>query len=187
MCRRKAFGLLPPMTRLESGLVEVAGLLTICIFAAWPFEKEAIEDAVERFIEGHRIRVASLGYLLFLKFTSEREKNFDDAPRLVRRHRGQFDEVSLVANASVWRKTYTGKNACATWSTTIAEMVISELRQGAAIMRDLAGPAFLDNANGDARHAHSRRRCEQQLVIFARMQRILHTGSVDDGNRIQRG
>ena len=65
------------------------------IFAAWLFEKEAIQNAPERLIEGHTIRVAPLEYLLFLKLTSERDKDFQDALRLVRRHRGRFDSEWL--------------------------------------------------------------------------------------------
>jgi hypothetical protein len=61
------------------------------VFAAWPIEREAIQNAVERSLAGRAIRVVPLDYLLFLKFTSDRERDLDDALELVRRHRGQFD------------------------------------------------------------------------------------------------
>src|SRR5690242_19684274 len=74
------------------------GILTRSAFVAcgrfWRrspnIEKEAIQKAAERSIEGHKIRVAALAYLLFLKLTSERNTDFQDALRLVRRHRGRF-------------------------------------------------------------------------------------------------
>jgi len=39
------------------------------IFAMWPMEREAIQNAVERTIAGKTFRVVPLEYLLFLKFT----------------------------------------------------------------------------------------------------------------------
>jgi hypothetical protein len=71
------------------------GIPVDIIFAMWPMEREAIEHAVTQEFEGRQLHVAPLKYLLFLKFTSDREKDFDDAARLYRRHRGKFDEAWL--------------------------------------------------------------------------------------------
>jgi hypothetical protein len=51
----------------------------------WPFEREAIEAAVQHSIAGVPIRVVSLEYLLFLKLTSNRLKDAEDAERQHRR------------------------------------------------------------------------------------------------------
>jgi hypothetical protein len=67
------------------------------IFAMWPLEREAIQNAVERAIADKTFRVVPLDYLLFLKLTSNRAKDLDDAERLLRRHRGRFDAAWLEA------------------------------------------------------------------------------------------
>jgi hypothetical protein len=71
------------------------GIPVDIVFAMWPMEREAIEHGVTQEFEGRQLRVTPLEYLLFLKFTSDREKDFDDAARLYRRHRGKFDEAWL--------------------------------------------------------------------------------------------
>lgn len=65
------------------------------IFAVWPAEQEAIRNAVHRQVAGRLVRVAALEYLLLLKLTSDRDKDYADAARLVQRHRGRFDAVWL--------------------------------------------------------------------------------------------
>jgi hypothetical protein len=72
-------------------VVTSQGIPVDLIFAMWPMEREAIQNAVERTIAGTTFRLVPLDYLLFLKFTSNRPKDLDDAERLLRRHRGRFD------------------------------------------------------------------------------------------------
>src|SRR5262249_30386441 len=45
------------------------GIPVDLLFALWPIEREAIENAVERSIGGHRLRVVPLNYLIFMKFS----------------------------------------------------------------------------------------------------------------------
>jgi hypothetical protein len=65
------------------------------IFAMWPVEREAIQNAVERTLAGKTFRVVPLDYLLLLKFSSDRLKDLDDGERLLRRHHGGFDGAWL--------------------------------------------------------------------------------------------
>ena len=71
------------------------GIPVDLIFAMWPMEREAIQNAVERTIAGKTFRVVPLEYLLFLKFTSDRGKDLDDAERLFRRHRVRIDSALM--------------------------------------------------------------------------------------------
>jgi hypothetical protein len=73
------------------------GIPVDLIFAMWPMEREAIQNAVERTIEGKTLRVVPLDYLLFLKLTSNRHKDLDDAERLLRRHHGRVNVAWLEA------------------------------------------------------------------------------------------
>jgi hypothetical protein len=69
------------------------GVAVDLVFAAWPLEQQAIEQAVERKVAGVTVRVAEINYLLLLKLISERPKDRADASALFRRHR---DGVNLV-------------------------------------------------------------------------------------------
>jgi len=73
------------------------GIPVDLIFAMWPMEREAIQNAVERSVAGKTFHVVPLDYLLFLKLTSNRAKDLDDAERLLRRHRGRFHAAWLEA------------------------------------------------------------------------------------------
>ena len=72
-----------------------SGAAVDLLFAAWPMEREAIENAVTRRIGNREVRVVSIEYLLFLKLISERPKDLADAQALLRRHRGKFDRQWL--------------------------------------------------------------------------------------------
>jgi hypothetical protein len=63
------------------------GILVDLLFAAWPFEHQAINHAVERQVSGKAVRVATLDDLLLLKLISDRPKDLADAAALLRRHR----------------------------------------------------------------------------------------------------
>jgi len=82
------------------------GIPVDLLFAAWPLEKQAIEQAVERQIGGKPVRIAALDYLLFLKLISDRPKDLADAGALLHRHRGKADlqwlerELSELAESS---------------------------------------------------------------------------------------
>ena len=76
------------------------GIPVDLIFAQWPFERQAIDQAVERTVGGTPVRVASLEYLLLLKLISDRPKDLDDASALLRRHQGNVDHASLEKQLS---------------------------------------------------------------------------------------
>jgi hypothetical protein len=65
------------------------------LLAAWPIERNAIENGVPRSVAGKSVRVATLDYLLFLKLISERPKDLVDAGALIRYNRSKIDAVWL--------------------------------------------------------------------------------------------
>jgi hypothetical protein len=67
------------------------GIPVDLVFAAWPLERQALEEAVERRVAGATVRVAGLDYLLLLKLLSERPRDAADAGALLRRYRGQVN------------------------------------------------------------------------------------------------
>jgi hypothetical protein len=67
------------------------GIPVDLVFAAWPLERQALEQAVERRVAGAMIRVAELYYLLFLKLISDRPQDLADASALIRRYRGRLN------------------------------------------------------------------------------------------------
>jgi len=75
------------------------------LFAAWPLEHEAIDQAVVRSIAGAAVRIARLDDLLLLKLISDRPKDLADAAALLRRHRKDVNmdwlerELSALAEA----------------------------------------------------------------------------------------
>ena len=76
------------------------GIAVDLIFALWPFEQRAIKHAAERQVAGAPVRVAALEYLLFLKLTSDRPKDLDDAAALLRRHQNHVDHCWLEEQVS---------------------------------------------------------------------------------------
>jgi hypothetical protein len=67
------------------------GIPVDLVFAAWPLERQALEEAVERRVAGATVRVAGLDYLLLLKLLSERPRDAADASALLRRYRDQVN------------------------------------------------------------------------------------------------
>ena len=65
------------------------------IFGALPAEKEAISRAHPKQIAGKNIQVAAVEDLVLMKLVSEREKDLEDARRLLRRHRKSLDRGYL--------------------------------------------------------------------------------------------
>jgi hypothetical protein len=61
------------------------------IFGALPYEKQAIVRAQPKQVAGKAVLVASVEDLLLMKLASERQKDFEDAQRLVRRYQGSLD------------------------------------------------------------------------------------------------
>jgi hypothetical protein len=76
------------------------GIPVDIVFAQWPFEAEAIGQAVERTVSGASIRVANLEYLLLLKLVSDRPRDLEDAAALLRRHQGNVDYSALEPQLS---------------------------------------------------------------------------------------
>jgi hypothetical protein len=91
-------------TRLMPALA-TNGIAVDLVFAQWPFEREAIEHAVERRVAGATVRVAPLDYLLFLKLVSDRPRDLADAKALLTRQRSTVDlawlekEIAALAEA----------------------------------------------------------------------------------------
>ena len=61
------------------------------IFGRLPWEKEAIGRAQQKELSGRSVAVASVEDLIVMKLFSEREKDADDARRLLNRFKGKLD------------------------------------------------------------------------------------------------
>ena len=65
------------------------------IFGSLPWEKEAIARAQQKELSGRSVAVASVEDLIVMKLVSEREKDADDARRLLIRFRTDLDQGYL--------------------------------------------------------------------------------------------
>lgn len=65
------------------------------IFGALPYERRAIGRARPREVAGKTITLASVEDLILMKLISEREKDLEDARRLLRRFRASLDRAYL--------------------------------------------------------------------------------------------
>lgn len=65
------------------------------VLAALPQEREALRRAQPRQIAGRTVMVASVEDLILMKLISEREKDLEDARRLLRRFRDSLDRAYL--------------------------------------------------------------------------------------------
>ena len=75
--------------------VTAAGVRVDLVFAAHTLEREAIGRAQAKPLGGKKIMVASVEDLILMKLTSEREKDTEDARRLLRRFRATLDRAYL--------------------------------------------------------------------------------------------
>ena len=64
-------------------------------FGSLPWEKEAISRAQQKELSGRSVAVASVEDLIVMKLFSEREKDADDARRLLNRFRTDLDQGYL--------------------------------------------------------------------------------------------
>lgn len=67
------------------------GVRVNVVFTALPTGRAIIERARELELAGRNVRVVSLEDLIYMKAISEREKDWEDASRLLRRYRGRLD------------------------------------------------------------------------------------------------
>ncbi len=70
------------------------------VFATLPAERELIDRACSREVAGTRIRVASVEDLILMKLISERERDADDARRLLKRFGRSLDRAYLQPRAA---------------------------------------------------------------------------------------
>jgi hypothetical protein len=75
--------------------VSSRGVRMDLIFATLPVEKEAIDRARPKEVGGKTVMVGSVEDLVFMKLISEREKDWEDARRLLRRFRASVDRAYL--------------------------------------------------------------------------------------------
>ncbi|MEK7407928.1 MAG: DUF6036 family nucleotidyltransferase [Acidobacteriota bacterium] len=71
------------------------GVRADLIFARFPYERQAIGRASTKEIAGKAIRVAAIEDLILMKLTSERERDAEDARRLLRRFSQSVDRAYL--------------------------------------------------------------------------------------------
>jgi len=72
-----------------------SGVRADIVFGAFLVEKELIERAVPREVAGIVVRLASIEDLVLMKLVSERQRDAEDARRLLRRHGGTLDRGYL--------------------------------------------------------------------------------------------
>jgi hypothetical protein len=70
------------------------------VFAALPAELEAIRRAQPTQVGGKTVNVAALEDLILMKLLSEREKDAEDARRLLQRFKGKLDRTYLEPRLS---------------------------------------------------------------------------------------
>jgi predicted nucleotidyltransferase len=76
------------------------GVRADIVFATLPAEKELIERAHAKDVAGTSVRVASVEDLILMKLISERERDTDDARRLLRRFGKSLDRAYLQPRAA---------------------------------------------------------------------------------------
>jgi predicted nucleotidyltransferase len=81
-------------------VVSSQGVRADLIFAALPAELEAIRRARAMRVGGRTVNVASLEDLILMKLVSEREKDAEDARRLLVRFKGKIDRDYLEPRLS---------------------------------------------------------------------------------------
>jgi predicted nucleotidyltransferase len=76
-------------------VVTSQGVRADIVFGVLPVEKELVERAKPKALAGGDVRVASVEDLILMKLISERERDLEDARRLLRRFRGTIDREYL--------------------------------------------------------------------------------------------
>jgi predicted nucleotidyltransferase len=76
-------------------VVTSQGVRADIVFGVLPVEKELVGRARPKALAGGEVRVASVEDLILMKLISERERDLEDARKLLRRHRGTIDREYL--------------------------------------------------------------------------------------------
>ena len=76
-------------------VISSGGVRADLVFASLPNEREVIARAVGKVIHGTNIRIASVEDLIWMKLISERQKDIEDARRLLRRFARTLDRQYL--------------------------------------------------------------------------------------------
>jgi hypothetical protein len=71
--------------------LEFEGVRLDVVFARLPFERDIIERAAKREVAGRMVNVIAVEDLVLMKMISEREKDLDDARKLIRRFGSSLD------------------------------------------------------------------------------------------------
>src|SRR5450432_1462538 len=72
-----------------------SGVRADMVFASLPSERSLIARAVSKTVQGKNVLVVSVEDLIWMKLISERQKDIDDARRLLRRHANSLDRAYL--------------------------------------------------------------------------------------------
>ncbi len=76
-------------------VISAAGVRVDLVLAALDAERQAISRAMPKQVGGKTVMVSSVEDLVLMKLISEREKDLEDARRLLRRFRGSIDRAYL--------------------------------------------------------------------------------------------
>jgi hypothetical protein len=76
-------------------VVSSEGVRADLVFAALPSEREAIDRATPKHVGGKTVMVCSVEDLILMKLISERQKDLEDARRLIGRFRDSIDRAYL--------------------------------------------------------------------------------------------
>ena len=93
----------------------VQGVRADIIFATLPWEKHAISRSHTKLVAGKTVSVVSVEDLILMKIISERQKDIEDARRLLRRYRTSLDRGYLEPLLRELAESLARSDILATW------------------------------------------------------------------------
>ena len=99
----------------------VQGVRADIIFAALPWEKQVISRSHTKLVAGKSVSVVSVEDLILMKIISERQKDIEDARRLLRRYRTSLDRDYLEPLLRELADGLARPDVFATWEEELAD------------------------------------------------------------------
>ncbi len=103
-------------------ITTVRGVRADIIFAALPWEKQAIiSRSHAKLVAGKTVSVVSVEDLILMKIISERQKDIEDARRLLRRYRSSLDRDYLEPLLLELAESLTRPDIVSTWEEELGD------------------------------------------------------------------
>ena len=99
----------------------VQGVRADIIFATLPWEEQAISRSHTKLVAGKSVSVVSVEDLILMKIISERQKDIEDARRLLRRYRTSLDRGYLEPLLRELAESLARPDALATWEEELGD------------------------------------------------------------------